>query len=54
VWAGSVSHGAKSSPFWLYHESFNLLGSVVHPSVPQRSFIRLPDTDWPDGGRCCF
>lgn len=42
------------SPFRLCHESFNLPGSVVCPGVPQRSFVRLPDADWPDGGRCCF
>lgn len=42
------------SPFRLCHESFNLPGSVVHPGVPRRSFVRLPGADWPDGGRCCF
>lgn len=42
------------SPFRLCLQSFNLPGSVVHPGVPQRSFVRLPDADWPDRGRCCF
>lgn len=27
---------------------------MVHPGVPQRSFVRLPDADWPDRGRSCF
>lgn len=42
------------SPFRLCQESLNLPGSVLHPGVPQRFFVRLPDADWPDGGRCCF
>lgn len=31
-----------------------LTWSVVHPGVPQRSFVRLLYADWLDGGRCCF
>lgn len=26
----------------------------MHPGVPQGSFVRLPDADWPDWASCYF